>query len=219
VTVSSFLELAGAIAAYCAQVPPMSEDIDIAARHVRQACGQAVARPGFRPAGGPDHAAILAAVVERCGDEPGAAPARMVAALSGTLPWHYHYRPRPEAPDLADRIAFAELIGPDGPLTAPDCRIGFTLMAAETFYPMHAHPAVELYLVIAGRAQWMTPTTQRIVPPGGLVLHRANEPHAMRTAAEPLLALYGWQGDLLSPARYVDLRDIPSPPQGAERPG
>jgi quercetin dioxygenase-like cupin family protein len=76
-------------------------------------------------------------------------------------------------------------------------------MAPDTFYPLHAHPAIELYLVIAGHAQWTTPASERIVPPGEFVLHHANQPHAMRTFAEPLLALYGWRGEIDTPAFYL----------------
>ena len=129
---------------------------------------------------------------------------RRPGGLSAPLPWRYSYPPRPEdAVDLAERIAFAELIGPRAPLTAPGCRAGFTLMAPDTFYPMHAHPAIELYLVVSGHAQWTTPEAERIVPPGEFVLHGSNQPHAMRTFAEPLLALYGWRGDLDTPAFYL----------------
>jgi quercetin dioxygenase-like cupin family protein len=123
------------------------------------------------------------------------------------LVWHYHYAPHPGSPpdaeDLAERIGFAELIGPRAPLTAPACRVGFTLLAPATCYPQHAHPAIELYLVISGHAQWTTPGDERIVPPGAFVLHSASKPHAMRTFAEPLLALYGWRGDIDTPAFYL----------------
>jgi quercetin dioxygenase-like cupin family protein len=124
--------------------------------------------------------------------------------VHGSLPqpWVYHY-PRLADDDPGTRIAFAELIGPDGPLEAPDCRVGFTVMAEATTYPLHYHPAVELYWVIAGNAQWQTPTSDRIVPPGDLVLHRSNEPHAMRTFDEPLLALWGWTGEIDAPAIYL----------------
>ena len=118
------------------------------------------------------------------------------------LPWVYHYA-RAADDDLSARIAFAELIGPDGPLIAPDCRVGFTVMAEQTTYPMHRHPAVELYLVMTGNARWRTPTSDRIVPPDELVLHRSNEPHAMRTFDEPLLALWGWTGNIDAPALYI----------------
>jgi mannose-6-phosphate isomerase-like protein (cupin superfamily) len=132
-----------------------------------------------------------------------AAVMRALAAVREGLPWTYHYAPRSGEEDLADRIGFAELIGPDGPMGAPEVRVGLTLMAPHTVYPMHAHPAVELYWVIAGAARWTTPHADRIVPPDQFVLHRSGEPHAMRTFEEPLLALWGWSGDVDTPARYV----------------
>ena len=160
-------------------------------------------RQGFAAEPGRDFSAILAPAIAASHNHPAAGIAAALAALPGPLPWRYSYPPRPDAADLADRIAFAELIGPHAPLTAPDCRVGLTLMAAEAFYPLHAHPAIELYLVISGHARWTTPEAERIVPPGEFVLHRANQPHAMRTFAEPLLALYGWCGDLDTPAFYL----------------
>ncbi len=126
-----------------------------------------------------------------------------LAACSFPLPWRYHYPLRADAPDLAERIGFAELIGPAGPLISESNRIGFTLMAPETYYPWHAHPAVELYVVISGTARWMTATSGRELPPGAFVRHLSNEPHAMRTQREPLLALYAWSGDIASPAVYL----------------
>jgi mannose-6-phosphate isomerase-like protein (cupin superfamily) len=126
-----------------------------------------------------------------------------LSPVQASLPWIYHYEPRSAAEDLGDRIAFAELIGPDGPLSAPDCRVGFTVLAERTTYPLHNHLAVEIYLVLAGNAQWSTASSERRVPPGDLVLHRSGESHAMRTFDEPLLALWGWRGDIDSPAVYV----------------
>lgn len=137
------------------------------------------------------------------------AQASGVAAIVGSLmpvyrelPWVYHY-PRSPDDDVSAKIAFAELIGPDGPLMAPGCRVGFTVMADQTLYPMHCHFAVELYLVIIGNARWYTPNSDRMVPPRELVLHRSSEPHAMQTFEEPLLALWGWTGNIDAPATYL----------------
>ena len=203
----SYSHVAQAIAAYLAGAPPSAGDVDAAVLHLRQAARVAVPRPGFATAPGHDYAAILAPAIAAGRKHAVAGIAASVAALRDPLPWRYSYPPRPGSPlhaaDLAERIAFAELIGPRAPLAAPDCRAGFTLMAPGTFYPLHAHPAIELYLVISGHAEWTTPEAERIVPPGEFVLHRSNQPHAMRTFAEPLLALYGWSGDLDTPAFYL----------------
>jgi len=202
-TESAYLPVARAIAAHLEHLPPMDGEIDVEVSHLRRSARQAVARHGFDAVPGRDYTAILDAAVASGRAHGIARIAEALANLSAPLPWHYHYAPRPGEADLAGRIAFAELIGPDAPLDAPACRIGFTLMAPETFYPLHAHPAIELYLVIAGHARWTTPDTDRIVPPGEFVLHRSDQPHAMHTHAEPLLALYGWRGDLETSAYYL----------------
>jgi hypothetical protein len=201
--VPSFMAVAEAIAAYLANVPPMAGAVETEVEHARESVRCAVPRPGFAAEVGRDYSAILGAAVDAGREHGVAVIANALAALTAALPWHYHYAPRLDEADLADRIAFAELIGPNAPLIAPSCRIGFTLMAPSTFYPWHAHPAVELYLVMSGHAAWATQREERIVPPGTFVLHRTNEPHSMRTFAEPLLALYGWRGDIDAPAVYL----------------
>jgi quercetin dioxygenase-like cupin family protein len=78
------------------------------------------------------------------------------------------------------------------------------LIAPETRYPPHAHPAIETYLVIAGTALWSLGTAPGAAqPPGALILHPSGEAHAMRTQAEPLLAIWSWRGDVTSPSVYL----------------
>jgi hypothetical protein len=193
------LPVAQAIVARLTAMPPGADELGLSVRHLREAAQAAVPRASFAPSAGGGRAAILAAALATCSDTIGAA----LAAAPEGLAWHYHYAPRPGEADLAERIAFSELIGPSGPLWAPGCRVGFTLMAPETLYPLHAHPAIELYLVLSGDAQWSTPASDRIVPAGEFVLHRSNEPHAMRTFGVPLLALYAWRGAIDVPAFYL----------------
>jgi hypothetical protein len=196
---SLYLPVAQAIAGALAPMPAGADEIGLSVGHLREAAQAAVPRASFASSAGGGRTAILAPALAACTDAIGAA----LAAAPEGLAWHYHYAARPGEADLGDRIAFAELIGPRGPLDAPDCRVGFTLMALQTLYPLHAHPAIELYLVLSGEARWTTPTADRIVPPGEVVLHRSNEPHAMRTFGAPLLALYAWRGAIDVPAFYL----------------
>lgn len=168
--------------------------------HMRRSVEAAVAQPVAERATARDYSQLLASALHL---EPRDPISQALARLSGPLPWYYHYETRPGEADLSTQIAFAELVGPDGDMDAPDCRVGFTLMAPDTLYPLHAHPAIELYFVIAGTADWRAGHTTRRVPPGELVLHRSSEPHSMRTFAEPLLALWSWSGDLDTPAYYL----------------
>ncbi|MCC7046566.1 MAG: cupin [Alphaproteobacteria bacterium] len=136
-----------------------------------------------------------------------AGPAGAIAAAIGRardgLVWHYNYAPVPGQPDLPEKVAFCEILGPRAGLRSDATRLGFSLLGPATHYPMHAHPAVELYYVLAGTARWITPSAAAEQPPGAFILHRASEPHAMETAGEALLALYSWSGDIESPSLYV----------------
>ena len=128
-----------------------------------------------------------------------------IEPLLDALQWRYGYPPDSRWPDLAERIAFAPIIGGQGMQNDDHARLGLTLIAPETHYPNHSHPAIETYLVLSGTADWRVegkPFERQ--PPGTLILHRSGIGHAMRTAAEPLLALYVWRGDLLTAPIYVD---------------
>lgn len=131
----------------------------------------------------------------------------IVSAIAPFLPalsWRYGYPEHPEWPGLAERLAFAPLIGTRAPFTDAAAHLGLTLIAPATHYPLHAHPAIELYLVLSGTAEWRVseaPFAPR--PPGALILHASGIGHAMRTGTEPLLALYVWRGDLVTAPVYV----------------
>jgi quercetin dioxygenase-like cupin family protein len=72
-----------------------------------------------------------------------------------------------------------------------------------TVYPRHRHEAEEIYLPLSGTASWQQgDETWRERPPGTLIHHAGDEPHAMRTGDGPLLALYLWRSsDLTQKAR------------------
>lgn len=99
---------------------------------------------------------------------------------------------------------YVELAGPRGLYRTNTVAFGLLLLGTHTTYPTHYHPAREVYAVIAGAARWWRPNDGcRVHAPGTLVLHEPNEPHAMETAAQPLLAAYGWDGDIHTAARIT----------------
>lgn len=134
---------------------------------------------------------------------PAAGLAAAVGRAKGALHWYYGYKPVEGQPDLPNRIAFCEFVGPKAPVLSDTMRLGLTMIGPHTHYPAHAHPAVELYYVIAGTARWITPSTDALQPPGAYILHRASEPHAMETADEVLLSLYAWSGAILASSVYT----------------
>ena len=72
-------------------------------------------------------------------------------------------------------------------------------------YPLHAHEAEELYLPVAGTALWRRGEDAFVARlPGTPIHHPSFMPHAMRTEAEPMLALYLWRGgDLAAASRLL----------------
>ena len=127
-----------------------------------------------------------------------------LGAVGGHLPWRYGYARRDDAPELGDRIAFAESVGPEAPFRSDTVCLGVTLIAPRTLYPEHRHPAIELYHVLSGTAAWSAGGSSRVVPPGSFVLHPSGVVHAMRTDEEPLLAVYTWTGeDVRTTSVYV----------------
>nr|WP_294514266.1 dimethylsulfonioproprionate lyase family protein [uncultured Rhodopila sp.] len=136
---------------------------------------------------------------------------RDLAALAESgplLPWRHGYAPHPSRPGLEDRLAWVEIIGPEAPLRYPGLCLGFVLIAPDTMYPAHAHPAVELYHIISGRALWTTGATVEERRAGDFILHPSGIPHAMTTAEEPLLTIYTWTGDVISPSRFLPERSL-----------
>lgn len=119
-----------------------------------------------------------------------------VARVRESLVW---YRPESERiPDaIGSRISFVELLGPDGMVFNGNCRLGLLLQMPDLRYPGHAHAAEEIYLVLSGTADWQIndsdPTPR---PPGAVIYHPSGQRHAMNTRNEPLLAIWGWTGDI-----------------------
>jgi quercetin dioxygenase-like cupin family protein len=120
------------------------------------------------------------------------AVATTLAATAHLLQWGQTYA----SGDFLDAYAWAELIGSKGPIESKTHAIGVLLLGPHTFYPPHAHPALEYYVPISGVASWFSDLEDwRLVLPGTLVHHAPNVAHAMRTGAQPLLATYCWTGD------------------------
>ncbi len=106
--------------------------------------------------------------------------------------------------DFLDGYAYCELVGPNGHWCHADVALGLLLLGPRITYPPHAHPAAEIYAVIAGRAQWQQGDgVWRTRAPSATIHHASMEPHAMRTTDEPLLAAYLWQDHLDKPARLL----------------
>ncbi len=118
-----------------------------------------------------------------------------VAAAVDALEWRQTYGAGDFGAGFLERYGWTEVVGLRGPIASERVAAGFLLLGPEVTYPPHAHAAEELYLPLSGVAWWQrgdAPFAQ--VPPGEAIHHAPWVPHAMRTGAEPLLALYLWRG-------------------------
>lgn len=141
----------------------------------------------------------LAAALDLAEAGPAAPIAAAARPFAAGLAWRHKYQIDDKLPGFSQSFAYAEIVGPPGPVPSQEMRCGLILMAPRTFYPVHFHTAVELYLVLGGTAEWQRgdePWTRR--PPGRFILHPSRIGHAIRTGEEPLFALFAWHGMLES---------------------
>ncbi len=122
-----------------------------------------------------------------------------------TLEWRQTYSADDFGSTFLERYGWTELIGLRGPMASERIACGFLLLGPRIDYPAHSHEAEELYIPLAGAALWQRGELGfELQHPGATILHRAWEPHAMRTRDEPMLALYVWKGgDLAAKSRIL----------------
>lgn len=151
------------------------------------------------------------------------APVRAIAAalmeLGPNLTWtqNPNYRRTPPSERFLDNYGYAVIAGPRGGppalLHQERCALGVLLLGPETVYPRHHHPATEIYVPLNAAEWWREQGPWRSEGAGTVIFHDSNIPHATRTSAQPLLAIYLWLGDLAIHARLMS--EMQSCPVGA----
>ncbi|HXJ77203.1 MAG TPA: dimethylsulfonioproprionate lyase family protein [Candidatus Methylomirabilis sp.] len=128
--------------------------------------------------------------------------------LGPALSWtqNPNYRRHPPDPAFLDNYGYAVIVGPsDGPpalAVDPRIALGVLLLGPHTHYPLHHHPAVEVYYTMTPGGEWWRGDGPWRTEPAGTAIHHAPDvPHATRAGAGPLLAIYLWHGDLATHAR------------------
>lgn len=105
--------------------------------------------------------------------------------LADSLPWIPSFRTTDQGRELA--LVYIHDMLELGPL-----QLGFILVGADCVFPEHQHKPQELYLVLSGTAQWRyggNPDYQPVAPLHSLYNHPMDL-HGVKTAEQPLLALY-----------------------------
>ena len=116
------------------------------------------------------------------------------------LCWEQSYRrdDRLVPESMLDGYAFAEIIGKRGPFVSERIRAGIGIWGPGIDYPRHRHQAQEVYIPLAGSAEFSVGDTAPYVRRAGDVVYvESNTPHGFRTGPQCLIVYYLWQaGDL-----------------------
>ena len=110
--------------------------------------------------------------------------------------WRETYKDTDIGKDFMERFGCYCLIGPNAPFFSLKMHAFVVYMPPHLFYPWHNHPGEEMYLTIAGEAEFMkVGEDNKILRAGGVSEHKSNQPHAMRTHNCPVMAYVIWRSN------------------------
>jgi quercetin dioxygenase-like cupin family protein len=128
-----------------------------------------------------------------------------LCAEAASLDWRQTYTVNETEEPFLQNYGWAELSRPAPAAGVAQISCGVLVLGTNTFYPRHRHEAEEIYLPLAGNAEWQQGDgAWRRRSPGTLIHHSSEEPHAMRTGDEPLLAMYLWRSRNLDQRARLD---------------
>jgi hypothetical protein len=128
-----------------------------------------------------------------------------LCAEADSLDWRQTYTIEEAGEPFLQNYGWAELSRPATAAGVAQISCGVLVLGTNTFYPRHRHEAEEIYLPLAGNADWQQGDgVWRRRSPGTLIHHSSEEPHAMRTGDEPLLAMYLWRSQDLDQRARLD---------------
>lgn len=134
---------------------------------------------------------------------------KLLCGSAASLRWRQTYTLAQVGARFLESYGWAELLSPGAMIGAVQTTCGVLVLGPNTFYPSHRHEAEEIYLPLAGTAEWQQgedAASWRRRSPGTLIHHSSEEPHAMRTGDEPLLAMYLWRSADLRQGARLDRR-------------
>ncbi len=124
---------------------------------------------------------------------------RLLAALldlSPTMQWRETYKDTDIGADFMDRFGCYEIIGRDAPFASAKIRSFLVYQPPHLHYPWHHHPAEELYVVVAGEAEFhIEGQGAKILRSGESSFHPSGVPHALTSHDHPVLAYVIWRDD------------------------
>ena len=116
--------------------------------------------------------------------------------LSPFAQWREAYKDTDSDPDFMNRFGCYEIVGVDALLASAKIRSFLVYHPPHLHYPWHHHPAEELYMVIAGEAEFhMKGRRAETLTSGQTSFHHSNVPHALTSHDHPVMAYVVWRDD------------------------
>ncbi len=136
----------------------------------------------------------VCAYLQRALDQAPAADRGVVTTLHSLRPhlhWEYGYQRLPA--HLARKYAYAECVGPRGPVVSERLILGLVLLAPGTTYPTHAHQTItESYIGLSGA---FSENDVGVFGPKSLILNPPGRRHRITVDSyEPCLLAFAWTG-------------------------
>ena len=151
----------------------------------------------YAPRTHPTHARFTA---EDFGPSPFDDLIATLIALGDCAHWRQTYKGTDIGEDFMRRFGCYCLIGPEARWTSESLFAFLVYMPPDLWYTWHHHPAEELYLVIGGSGTFYRqgePVEQLF--PSEASFHASNQPHALETDKDPVLALVFWRNHFDTP--------------------
>ncbi len=99
--------------------------------------------------------------------------------------------------NISSHMIVCEVIGLTGQIKHETVRAGLFFQESGITYPSHSHAAEEIYFPLTGPVDWQIEDTNWCQQEAGSFIHHLPyQPHAIRTGKTPLLAIWGWSGDI-----------------------
>lgn len=116
---------------------------------------------------------------------------RAIESVTDDLAWMYGYDRPPK--HLTEKFAYAEIIGPNGPVVSNELILGLVLFAPKCVYPAHSHDGItESYFCLSGS---VSENDDGVYAPGSLIFNPPGRNHRITVGdLEPCLLAYAWAG-------------------------
>ncbi|WP_299349781.1 dimethylsulfonioproprionate lyase family protein [uncultured Shimia sp.] len=127
-----------------------------------------------------------------------------VRAASGVAAWKRTYTEEEVGAHFRNHYGYFELFGPTGHFNSSSLRGYIAYWGEGLNYDWHSHEAEELYLCLAGGAEFHRSDGSLTLEPGQTRAHDSRQSHAMTTHVKPILTFVLWRGPGLADLPRMD---------------